>query len=56
MSRIFLVTGSKPGIGYEIVKQVAAKDKSYTVYLTARSEDKAKEALYVKMALIVVWY
>ncbi|KAL1737506.1 hypothetical protein EV714DRAFT_241621 [Schizophyllum commune] len=45
MSRVFLVTGSNTGIGYEIVKQVASKDKSYIVYLTARSEDKAKEAL-----------
>ena len=56
MSRVFLVTGSNTGIGYEIVKQVAAKDKSYTVYLTARSEDKAKDALYVRLTPFVGRY
>ncbi|KAL1739515.1 hypothetical protein HDZ31DRAFT_68851 [Schizophyllum fasciatum] len=45
MSRVFLVTGSNAGIGFEIVKQVAPKDKSYVVYVAARSEEKGKEAL-----------
>jgi NAD(P)-dependent dehydrogenase (short-subunit alcohol dehydrogenase family) len=43
-SRVFLVTGSNQGIGYEIVKHIAQKDKSYTVYLTSRKEEAGKEA------------
>lgn len=45
MSRVFLVTGANTGIGYEVVQQIASKDKNSVVYLSARSEAKGKEAI-----------
>jgi NAD(P)-dependent dehydrogenase (short-subunit alcohol dehydrogenase family) len=42
MSRVFLVTGSNSGIGFELVRHIA--QKGHTVYLAARNEAAGKEA------------
>ena len=39
--KIVLVTGSYKGIGKDIVRQIAAHDKNYTVILTSRQDDQA---------------
>ncbi|KAI5831783.1 NAD(P)-binding protein [Schizophyllum commune Tattone D] len=41
-SKVFLVTGSNTGIGFEIVKQLA--QAGHTVYLAARSVEAGKKA------------
>ncbi|TFK61305.1 NAD(P)-binding protein [Pluteus cervinus] len=43
MSRVFLVTGSNAGIGYELVRSLA--ERGHIVYLSSRDETKGKEAL-----------
>jgi NAD(P)-dependent dehydrogenase (short-subunit alcohol dehydrogenase family) len=42
MSKIILVTGSNTGIGFELVRLLAAK--GHLVYLSARNEAAGKEA------------
>jgi NAD(P)-dependent dehydrogenase (short-subunit alcohol dehydrogenase family) len=43
-NKVILVTGSNTGIGYEIVRLLAAK--GHTVYLASRKESAGLEAVY----------
>lgn len=48
--RVILVTGSNTGIGYELVRLLAAK--GHTVYLASRNEAAGKEAQYVYLLIL----
>lgn len=41
---IVLVTGSNQGLGFEIVKKLAADNENYLILMGARSMDKVKQA------------
>ncbi|KAJ5776803.1 hypothetical protein N7520_000049 [Penicillium odoratum] len=45
MAKIVFITSANTGIGFEIVKALAASDQSYIILLGARSLDKAQGAI-----------
>lgn len=44
MAKIVFITGANTGIGFEIVKALAASDRSYIVLVGGRSLEKARNA------------
>lgn len=42
---VVLVTGANTGIGIEIVKALCSSEKSYSIILSGRSEEKVKQAV-----------
>lgn len=44
MAKIVFITGANTGIGFEIVKALAASDQSYIVLMGGRSLEKARNA------------
>lgn len=42
---VILVTGGNQGLGYALIEQLAAHDKSYKIILTARNVENGKKAL-----------